>query len=92
MLLISNLSFGYMLFFNKNNSLQRGFQNTQLTDTQKQSVTSFFESTTDTTEIDNYCKQNMIGCFYYCREINSANSFCSQMQKGSISQTAQRLN
>jgi hypothetical protein len=92
-LLISNLFFGYMLFFRKGNSPdQRGFQNAQLTDEQKQNVNSFFESTTDTTAINNYCKQNMIGCFYYCKEVNSANSFCSQIEKGPSSQTSQRLN
>ncbi len=77
-LLISNLFFGYMLFFHKNT---RGFQNLQLTDAQKQSVTSFFDSTTDTAKITDYCNQNRMECFYYCRTINPSNSYCSELVK-----------
>jgi hypothetical protein len=94
-LFVSNLFFGYMLFFHKNNPNFQGPQNMQLTDEQIQSVTSFFESTTDETEINDYCNENEMACFYYCRNINPDNSFCSQlMQKGpgSDSQATQKLN
>ncbi|VVB83781.1 Uncharacterised protein [uncultured archaeon] len=80
-LLISNIFFGYMLFFHKNNPNPNGFQNMQLTDAQKQSVTSFFESTTDTAKITDYCNQNKMECFYYCREVNSGNTYCSQLMQ-----------
>jgi hypothetical protein len=78
-LVISNLFFGYMLFFHR--SRPQGFQNVQLTDEQKQSVTSFFSSTTDTTKITDYCNQNRMECFYYCRTINPSNTFCSQLMQ-----------
>lgn len=88
-LLMSNLFFGYMLFFHKSRPNFQGFQNIQLTDEQKQSVTSFFSSTTDTTKMTDYCSQNRMECFYYCRNINPNNTFCSQlMQRRPDSQTA----
>jgi hypothetical protein len=88
-LLSSNLFFGYMLFFHKNGPGQ-GFQDMQLTDAQKQAVTSFFNSTTDTAKITDYCNQNRMECFYYCRTINPSNSYCSELMKNRpISQPSQ---
>jgi len=94
-LLMSNLFLGYMLFFHKNrpNSQgfpNQGFQDIQLTDEQKQNVTSFFSSTTDAAKINDYCSQNRMECFYYCRDINPNNELCSQlMQRRPNSQPAQ---
>lgn len=94
-LLASNLFFGYMLFFHNN---RPNFQNMQITDAQKQSVTSFFDSTTDTTKLTDYCNQNRMECFYYCRTINPSNSFCSQLtsrrptDSQSAAQSTQNLN
>ena len=91
-LIISNLFFGYMLFFHKNRPNFQG-QNMQLTDEQIQSVTSFFSSTTDTTKINDYCAQNRTECFYYCRQINPNNQFCSQLMQMRLgSSQTQRLN
>jgi hypothetical protein len=78
---LGNLFFGYMFFFHKNVPNRQGFANMQITDAQKQEVTSFFDSTTDTTQIANYCNQNRIECFYYCRTINPTNSYCSQLMQ-----------
>ena len=102
LLLISNLFFGYMYFFGNNNRSGSGmtgnfvrgnFPQMQLTTNQIQNVTSFFESTTDINKITDYCENNRMECFYYCREINSAHEYCSQlMQEMPDSQQAQRLN
>jgi len=80
-LALGNLFFGYMFFFHKNTPNRQGFTNMQLTDAQKQEVTSFFDSTTDTTQITTYCSQNRMECFYYCRTINPSNSYCSQLMQ-----------
>lgn len=79
-LLASNLFFGYMLFFHKNRPNMQGFA-IQLTDAQKQDVTSFFSSTTDTTKITDYCNTNRMECFYYCRSIDPNNSYCSTLMQ-----------
>lgn len=89
-LVMSNLFFGYMLFFHKNGPSRQGFQNMQITDAQKQAVTSFFDSTTNTAKITDYCNQNRMECFYYCRTINPSNSYCSELMKNRpISQSSQ---
>jgi len=95
LLLISNLFFGYMFFFHKSGpDFNRGnFQQMQLTDEQIQSVTSFFENTSDTNEITDYCNNNRMECFYYCRTINPDHEICSQLMQGRPnSQQTQRLN
>ena len=100
LLLISNLFFGYMFFFHKSGpDFNRGnFQQMQLTDEQIQSITSLFESTSDTNEITDYCNNNRMECFYYCREINPNHEYCSQLMQGRSnfqrqdSQQVQRLN
>lgn len=97
-LLISNLFFGYMFFFHNKRpgaGFRGDFPQMQLSDEQIQSVTSFFESTTDIDEITNYCnnQENRMLCFYYCREINSAHAYCSQLMQGRPdSQNVQKLN
>ncbi len=81
-LLASNIFFGYMFFFHKESPNFRGnFPQMELTGEQIQSVTSFFESTTNSEEITNYCNNNQMECFYYCRNINSDHEFCSQLMK-----------
>ena len=98
-LLISNLFFGYMFFFH-NNRLGSGFKGNfpqmQLSDEQIQSITSFFESTTNIDDITSYCnnQENRMLCFYYCREINSSHEYCYQLMQGmpSGNQAIQKLN
>lgn len=96
LLAISNLFFGYMFFFHKNTpNFIGGVQQMQiqLTDEQIQSVTSFFENTSDTNEITDYCNNNRMECFYYCRTINPDHEICSQLMQGRPnSQQTQRLN
>jgi len=95
LLAISNLFFGYMFFFHKSGpNFNRGdFPQMQLTDEQIQSVTSFFEKTSDTNEITDYCNNNRMECFYYCRTINPDHEICSQLMQGRPdSQQTQRLN
>ncbi len=95
LLVISNLFFGYMFFFHNNQpNFNRGnFQQMQLTNEQIQSVTSFFENTLDTNEITDYCNNNRMECFYYCRTINPDHEICSQLMQGRPnSQQTQRLN
>ncbi|HJX50332.1 MAG TPA: hypothetical protein VJ438_02625 [Candidatus Nanoarchaeia archaeon] len=94
-LLLSNLFFGYMFFFHNNRTnFNRGeFPQMQLTDEQIQSVTSFFEDNFDTNEITDYCNNNRMECFYYCRTINPDHEICSQLMQGRPnSQQTQRLN
>jgi hypothetical protein len=104
-LLIGDLFFGYMFFFH-NNRPGSGFRGTgnspqmQLSDGQKQSVTSFFESTTNIDEITSYCdnQENRMLCFYYCSQVNPDHEYCSQLMQerpnfqGTDSQNVQRLN
>ncbi|MBU0959286.1 MAG: hypothetical protein KKB31_05065 [Nanoarchaeota archaeon] len=98
LLLLSNLFFGYMFFFHSNDPRQgvRGdFPQMELSDAQIQSVTSFFEGTTDINEITTYCdnQENRMLCFYYCRQIDSDHEYCSQLtQRMPDSQQVQKLN
>lgn len=109
LLLIGNLFFGYMYFFGSNNhgsdpgltgNFVRGnFPQEELTDSQIQSVTSFFESTTDITKITEYCntQENRMLCFYYCRNVNQNHQYCTQLTQerqnfAPNSQQIQRLN
>jgi len=69
--------------FNQPNSSERPFNqppNMQLNETQIQEVTSFFDSATDSEEIQKYCQSNRNSCMYYCSQVNQSNEFCSQMQ------------
>lgn len=92
-LVISNLFFGYMLLKPKSRPDFRGFQEMQLTDEQITNVTTFFQNAQDLEEIKNYCTNNRMECFYYCRNINQNHEVCSQlMQRRSNSQQPQELN
>ncbi|VVB77651.1 Uncharacterised protein [uncultured archaeon] len=76
---------GYFYYkgnFNKRNNMQR-FQgrNLQLNESQINEVTSFFESTTDINQIESYCQQNRMNCFYYCRNINPNGEYCKQLNQ-----------
>jgi hypothetical protein len=57
----------------------RGPGNFQINENTKNEITAFFESTTDTNEINSYCEQNRMNCMYYCRSINPNNEICSQI-------------
>ncbi|MCX6748996.1 MAG: hypothetical protein NT076_05325 [Candidatus Pacearchaeota archaeon] len=75
--LIIGLIAGYFL----NNKFAGNFQsnrNLQISETSKQEVASFFNSTVDVDKINQYCQTNRINCNYYCRVINPTNEFCSE--------------
>jgi hypothetical protein len=55
-------------------------QNFQLDESQISELKSFFNSTTNLDDIKNYCLTNPFNCMYYCKEINSSNEICSQIQ------------
>lgn len=85
--LITGIIIGLILggiggFIISNNLYKRDFRggNLQISEETKNSIISFFESTSDTNEINSYCEQNRNYCFYYCREINPEHEICSQIQ------------
>jgi hypothetical protein len=56
--------------------------NFQMNDSVKAEIESFFNSTSDITEINAYCKENPMYCMEYCRTINPSNEACSQLDFG----------
>ncbi|MFA5173599.1 MAG: hypothetical protein WC438_00270 [Candidatus Pacearchaeota archaeon] len=80
---------GYFLINNKHNRTdfpgiqnnefdKKGFNQTFNEDT-KSEIISFFENN-EAESIKDYCNKNPPYCMYYCREIDSSNEICSQMQ------------
>ena len=53
--------------------------NFQLNDSVKSEISSFFNSTRDTGEIDTYCKNNPRYCMEYCRVINPSDNICTTL-------------
>jgi hypothetical protein len=84
------LAGGYFLIKNKHNrpdfnSMQnnefekKGFNQTlNLDEETKSQIISFFESNPDESAINNYCVNNPMYCFYYCKEINPSQEICSK--------------
>ena len=69
-------------YFNKTSQRPRGQGNfQQLTQVQIDEITSYFQSTTDINAISTYCNdtQNRMSCFYYCRNIEPTNAYCTQL-------------
>lgn len=63
-------------------------RNLQLTDSQINEVTSFFDSNPTSQQIQDYCEKDRMNCAYYCRNINSDNDYCKQLnsiRKGNYS-------
>lgn len=64
--------------FPMNNSEMRGgFQ--PLDDTTKNQITSFFESSPSSSEVETYCNENRNYCFYYCMDMKGSNEFCTEL-------------
>ncbi|MFA6089696.1 MAG: hypothetical protein WC755_07580 [Candidatus Woesearchaeota archaeon] len=78
-LIASNIFLGYLIFKKPNKGSFSSFQPTEISDEEKNAVTSFFQSTTDSAEIKTYCEKNKEACFYYCRQIDSTNSACADL-------------
>ena len=84
---------GFIYFHNANNrgkfNHSRGqWQNSsrmggnfQLNQTQISDISSFFNSNPSSDQISSYCLNNRGACFYYCRNVNSNLTMCSQMQR-----------
>lgn len=67
-------------YFNRSSG-RHGFQmrNFQLNESQIAEVTNTFNNAGNISDIQSYCSQNRMSCFYYCRNVNPANSYCSGM-------------
>ena len=84
-LVIANIFFAYLIFFNHPKYGRGNFEgsmpmNMELADDEVQSIISFFQSTTDSNEIESYCQSNRMYCMYYCINFDSGNEICNQMQ------------
>ena len=66
----SNLKQGDMTFPNNG---------PQINESVKAEITSFFESTSDTDEVNNYCQENPMYCMEYCRNINPSDDICEEL-------------
>lgn len=53
--------------------------NFQINDTVKSEISSFFDSTEDTEEINNYCQANPMYCMEYCKSINPYDEICTEL-------------
>lgn len=80
-LLIIGAIVGYLYFSGFFNHREGKFPggNIQLNQAQVYDVTSFFDSNPNQDDINTYCQENRESCFYYCRNINQNNDYCSQM-------------
>jgi hypothetical protein len=62
----------------------RGGNFQPLNQTTQDKITSFFESSPSYSDIENYCKENPVYCMYYCREMNTQESVCSEIMNFTI--------
>jgi hypothetical protein len=53
--------------------------NMQLNPSQIDDVTNFFKSNPSLEQTQTYCEQNRGNCFYYCRNLDQNNAYCTQM-------------
>lgn len=68
-------------FFQKReNDFDRKENFSTINKTIQKEITSFFESSPSSFEIEEYCNENPMYCKYYCTEINFNNDICSQLQ------------
>lgn len=74
---------GYFIHNRINRNFMPGRGDFRIDDKTKNDITSFFNSTSDTNEINSYCEQNMANCFYYCRSINPNNEICNEIMNSS---------
>jgi hypothetical protein len=71
----------YLIFSSSHNNFNKGnfgpMESFQINDSIKEEIASFFESSPAQEQIDDYCRQNMMYCTYYCRNIDSENEICA---------------
>lgn len=70
---------GYFLHPSLNRNFMQRNNNFQLSEESKKEIISFFENTKDANEINNYCKEHIVDCAYYCREINPNHEACKNL-------------
>lgn len=69
----------------RNNNFRRGQGingtrgNFQLNQIEINAVTDFFKNNPSSEEITNYCNNNRMNCFYYCRNINTEADYCKSI-------------
>jgi hypothetical protein len=51
----------------------------ELNKSQISDVTSFFNNSPTSEEVQTYCEENRVSCFYYCAKINSEDELCKEM-------------
>ena len=80
-LIIIGITAGYLYYKGFFNNKQPRFprQNFQLNESQINEVTSFFNSSPTSEQIQNYCNASRMNCFYYCRNINPENNYCKEL-------------
>jgi hypothetical protein len=83
---------GYLLHNNINRSFMQRGGNFQINEETKNSIISFFESTSDMNEINSYCEQNRINCLYYCMNINPNHEICKMLTNYTSRQGGQPWN
>jgi len=73
---------GVSAYFIFGHSIRREFRGGNFqppNETTKNEITSFFGSSPSSSEIEDYCRNNSMYCFYYCKEINPSSEICSQI-------------
>jgi len=72
---------GYICYdkFFKNKHAGFAGRNFQLSESQINDITSFFNSNASLDEVKSYCAENMANCFYYCRNINPNHEICKEL-------------
>ena len=55
--------------------------NYTLDETTQTQITSFFQSSPSSSEVQDYCNQNPMYCGYYCRNINPEDSACTEINQ-----------
>jgi hypothetical protein len=58
--------------------------NFQLNDTVIAEITSFFDNSPTTVEVNDYCQNNPRYCMEYCRTINPSSEICSTLDIGNF--------
>jgi hypothetical protein len=56
-----------------------------INETTKKEITSFFETSPSSSEVEDYCNKNKEYCFYYCINTKGDNEFCKGMNNTKMS-------
>jgi hypothetical protein len=73
-------SASYFIFNNHRSNFPRdGNFQPNLSESQIKELTSFFNENHTPEEVSSYCEQNMMNCFYYCKNMNQSKEICGNM-------------